>query len=200
MNIPLRCRCGQVRGVATNISPSSGLRLRCYCKDCQAFAHFLDRPDVLDAAGGTDIFQMPPARIKFISGRDALRCVRLSAKGVFRWYAACCRTPIANSFGPRVPVMGVIHSIMDHTADGQSRDAALGHPLCSLYAGSATGPLPADAPPPPSLGIIARRLGKMLLWSLGGLGRPNPFFDEHSGAACCVPQVLTPRERVSSHR
>jgi Family of unknown function (DUF6151) len=49
-----------VRGVASDISPSGGLRFVCYCGDCQAFARFLDRADVLDAAGGTDIFHMPP--------------------------------------------------------------------------------------------------------------------------------------------
>ena len=47
-----------MRGVASNISPSSGFRF-VRCKDCQAFARFLDRADVLDPAGGTDIFQMP---------------------------------------------------------------------------------------------------------------------------------------------
>jgi hypothetical protein len=33
-----------VRGVASEVSPSSGFRFVCYCKDCQAFAHFLERP------------------------------------------------------------------------------------------------------------------------------------------------------------
>lgn len=59
LDLPLRCRCGHVRGVATKISPLAGFRFFCYCKDCQAFARFLDRADVLDATGGTDIFQMP---------------------------------------------------------------------------------------------------------------------------------------------
>jgi hypothetical protein len=40
-DVPLRCRCGHVRGVEIRVSPSSGLRLVCYCKDCQAFARFL---------------------------------------------------------------------------------------------------------------------------------------------------------------
>ena len=58
LDLPLRCRCGRLRGVASNVSRSAGLRFACYCKDCQAFARFLDRADVLDAAGGTDIFEM----------------------------------------------------------------------------------------------------------------------------------------------
>jgi hypothetical protein len=48
----------------------------CDCKDCQAFARSLGRADVLDPAGGTDIFQMPPARLMLTAGMEALRCLR----------------------------------------------------------------------------------------------------------------------------
>jgi hypothetical protein len=97
-DVPLRCRCRHVRGVAIDVSPSSGFRFVCYCEDCQAFARFLGRADVLDWAGGTDIFQMPPGRVKLTSGMDAMRCLRLSPKSrVLRWYADCCRTPIGNT-------------------------------------------------------------------------------------------------------
>src|SRR5215831_20849654 len=96
VDLPLRCQCGRMRGVASDVSPSTGFRVVCYCKDCQAFAHFLDRADVLDPAGGTDIFQMPPGRLKLTAGTDAMRCLRLSNK-VLRWYSDCCRTPIANT-------------------------------------------------------------------------------------------------------
>ena len=57
-----------MRGVANSVSPSTGFRFVCYCKDCQAFARFLDRTDVLDPAGGTNIFHMPPARMKLTAG------------------------------------------------------------------------------------------------------------------------------------
>jgi hypothetical protein len=46
--------------------------------------------------GGTDIFHMPPGRVKLTAGTDSLRCLRLSNK-VLRWYSECCRTPIANT-------------------------------------------------------------------------------------------------------
>ena len=73
LDLPLRCRCGRMRGVASNVSRSSGFRFVCYCNDCQAFARFLDRADVLDPAGGTNIFHMPPARVKLTAGTDAMR-------------------------------------------------------------------------------------------------------------------------------
>src|ERR1043165_4882385 len=113
-DIPLRCRCGYVRGVANDVAPDTGFRFVCYCGDCQAFARFLERPDVLDSAGGTDIFQMPPGRVALAAGIDEVRCVRLSAKsGVLRWYTACCRTPIGNTaVSPRFPILAVVHAFM----------------------------------------------------------------------------------------
>ena len=197
LDLPLRCRCGHVRGVGSAVSPSTGFRFFCYCKDCQAFARFLERVDVLDSAGGTDIFQMPPALVRLTAGIDAVRCVRLSDGGVYRWYTDCCRTPIGNTFGPRVPMIGVIHCFMDHQADGRSRDAVLGPPLCRIYERSAVGPLPPTAPAPPSFGLFVRRTSKVLAWWLRGLARPNPFFDEGWNAPCSVPRVLTHSERAA---
>jgi hypothetical protein len=77
-DFPLRCRCGHVRGIAGEVSPSTGFRFVCYCTDCQAFTRFLDRADVLDGAGGTDIFQLPPGRVKLTAGAGALRCVNFA--------------------------------------------------------------------------------------------------------------------------
>ena len=46
------------------------------------------------------------------AGADAVRCISFSAK-VLRWYADCCRTPIANTaVSPRFPVVGLIHSFI----------------------------------------------------------------------------------------
>ena len=102
-DLSLSCRCGRVRGTASIAAPSAGFRLVCYCRDCQAFAHFLaqvpekgppafraghtppQEPDVLDRAGGTDIFQMPTGRLKLTAGTEAVRCLRLSGKGILRW-------------------------------------------------------------------------------------------------------------------
>jgi hypothetical protein len=186
-----------MRGVASNVSPSSGFRFVCYCKDCQAFARFLERADVLDRSGGTDIFHIPPRRVKLTAGADAMRCLSLSSK-VLRWYTECCQTPIANTAAwPGFPVIGVIHSFMDHEADRRSLDEALGPPLCRLFENSAVGPLPPNAPGPPSVGLYVRRLPKLLSWWVRGLGRPTPFFDDRTKAPRAVPRALTPSERAA---
>jgi len=193
----LRCRCRHVCGVAQGASPAAGFRFVCYCTDCQAFARLLKRSDVLDAAGGTDIFQMPAGRVTLTEGIDALRCLTFSAK-VLRWYADCCRTPIANTAATaRFPVVALNHRFMDCEAVGRSRDQVIGPPLCRIFERSATGPLPRDAPPPASFGTFMRRTSKILDWWARGLGRLNPFFDPHTGAPLSVPHVVPPRERVA---
>jgi hypothetical protein len=185
-----------VRGVANQVAPDTGFRFVCYCQDCQAFARFLERPDVLDAAGGTDIFHMPAGRVKLTMGTDAVRCLHFSSR-VFRWYTDCCRTPIGNTAGPRFPVIGLIHSFMSLDADGRTRDQVLGALLCRIFARSAVGPLPPNAPGPPSVGLFARRGSKLLGWWLRGLSRPTPFFDESTKAPRAVPREFTPSERAA---
>lgn len=197
LDLPLRCRCGHVRGLARAIAPSAVFRFVCYCQHCQAFARFLERPDVLDAAGGTDIVQLPAARVTLAAGVDAVRCLTFSGK-VLRWYAACCRTPIANTAaGAGFPIVAILHPFMDHQAVGHSRDELLGPPLCRIYRRSAIAPLPSDAPPSPSLGVFVNRAAKIFGWWLRGLGRPNPFFDDQTNAPLAAPRVLTSSERVT---
>jgi len=195
-DVALRCRCGALRGVASDVSPSSGFRFVCYCNDCQAFARFLERDDVLDPAGGTDIFQLAPARVTLTSGTDTLRCVQRSNR-VLRWYAECCRTPVANTAaGPRFPIVGVIHSFIDQDPDARGRDELLGPPLCRLFERSAVVRLPPNAPPPPSFLLFARRVATLLgLWARG-LARPSPFFDDR-GRPRAVPRALEPNERAA---
>lgn len=72
----------------------------------------------------------------------------------------------------------------------ESRDVLLGSPLCRIYERSATAPLPPDARPPATFRIFVRRTSKILGWWLGGLGRPNPFFDGGTTAPISVPRVL----------
>jgi hypothetical protein len=147
---------------------------------------------VLDTAGGTDIFHMPAGRVKLTAGADAVRCLQFSSR-VLRWHTDCCRTPIANTAGPRFPVIGLIHSFMSD--DAGTRDEVLGPLLCRIFDHSAVGPLPPNAPPPHSLGLVAVRVPTLLGWWLRGLGRPNPFFSDNGSLA--VPRIFTPSERAA---
>ncbi len=135
--------------------------------------------------------------VRLTAGADAVRSLRFSNK-VFRWYTDCCRTPIANTaFSARVPLVGLVHSFMSVEAQGLSGDEILGPPLCRIYERSATAPLPPNAPAAASLGVFVLRAARVLGWWWHGLGRPNPFFDDRTGAPLSLPRVLTPSERAA---
>jgi hypothetical protein len=154
---------------------------------------------MLHVAGGTDIFHMPVGRIEMIEGVDAVRCLQLSRK-VLRWYTECCKTPIGNTATRAgFPIVAIIHSFMDDKAGGRSRDEILGPQLCRIFDRSATSPLPPTAPPTPSSGFFVRRIEKVLGWWLRGLGKPNPFFDDHN-APVSEPRTLTMSEREALWR
>jgi hypothetical protein len=113
LNHPLQCRCGTVKGYVSD--PQTVNRAVCYCRDCQAFAHFLGRAaDILDAQGGTDVIQTLSARVIFSEGREVLACMRLSRNGLMRWYTTCCNTPIGNTLPNfRFSFVGLIHSCLE---------------------------------------------------------------------------------------
>ena len=196
-DVPLACSCKKMRGVAA-VSPSSGTRVVCYCKDCQAFAAFLEKADlVLDAHGGSDIFQTAPSRIRFTSGAAELACVRLSAEGMFRWYAGCCKTPIGNTLGAKMPFVGTISAIMDHAADGRSRDAVLGPVVGRIHGREAIGGSAPGAHPRAALSLVPRVVRNLAVWKLSGAGWPSPFFERDTKAPRAAPRILTPAERAA---
>jgi hypothetical protein len=96
MNHPLRCQCGTLQGHVSHTE--SVCRGICYCKDCQAYAQFLGKPgEILDEMGGSDVIATLPRHVTFTQGLEALTCVSLSDKGMLRWYASCCNTPVGNT-------------------------------------------------------------------------------------------------------
>jgi hypothetical protein len=195
LDIPLKCQCGTLRGTALGVSANSGCRVVCYCTDCQAFARFLARPDIMDPWGGTDLFQMAPARLRLTAGAAALSCVRLSEKGMHRWYCGECKTPVGNTLGPGVPFVGVARAFMDHESDGRSRDEVLGKPIGYIKAKSATGSLPVSVRDASVLPAVARTIRLLATWWLTGAGRPSPFFPDGTRAPRAVPRILSVEER-----
>src|SRR5215831_18143992 len=104
----LSCSCREVRGLVTDVAPNEVNRVVCYCDDCQAFLHRLDRADLLDDQGGTDIVQLAPASLSFVQGKERIVGLRLTPRGIYRWYASCCRMPLGNTLGPAIPFIGIL--------------------------------------------------------------------------------------------
>ena len=193
-DLPIRCSCGSLRGVARGVSRRTGLRLVCYCDDCQSFAEFLGRADeILDAHGGTDFFQMSPARLEIMEGGDHLACIRLTPKGVLRWYADCCKTPVGNTLPTRqVPFVALIHSCMG-VAD-QSLDEVIGPVRAGINGKYAKGDrTEINAHDKVPLSVLFRVYRKPLGWRLRGDHNRTPFFDR-TGAPVVSPRVVSEQE------
>src|SRR5512138_1159404 len=102
-DIELECRCGEIHGWVRGISPGTVNRMICYCDDCQAFLHFLERTDLFEPHSGTEVVQLAPRVVTFDRGTDHICGMRLNPKGMHRWYASCCKTPLGNTVTPSVP-------------------------------------------------------------------------------------------------
>lgn len=186
--VDLRCRCGAVEGRLENASHDTVNRVVCYCDDCQAFAHRLERADLLDAHGGSDIVQVAPASLRFVRGTDHIAGLRLGPKGLYRWYATCCKTPLGNMVGPGIPFVGVVAQAF------RSPDADFGPPVGGILGKFAVG----TAPPGtvrPNVRLLARAVGKVLGWKLRGQSWPHPFFDRQRRAPIYPVTVLSRDER-----
>jgi hypothetical protein len=178
------------------MSPSAGSHVVCYCDDCQAYARFLGRDDIVDAYGGTDIFQTTPSRIRLTEGAANLRCVALSEKGLLRFYAGCCRTPIGNMVRqPRMPFVGVVSSFIGDGLDGKPRSAVLGPVIAKIQGRFAIGGVPPGASATAPLSLLMRGLPKLLGAFLAGAHQPSAFFDRTTRRPVVVPEVLTAEAR-----
>ena len=194
--IELRCRCGEVHGVVSDVGSTTVSHGICYCADCRAFAYFLERADILDSKGGTPIVQTAPARVRFIQGAHHLRCMRLSEKGLLRWYAGCCNTPMGNMISMRIPFVGLPRTCLENgiAGSGQTIAALLGKPN-TIYARDAVGGQLPGEPPTASPRVALRAIKLMLGWWLKGLGKPSPYFDTTTRQPRTAPVVLTVTER-----
>ena len=122
MTLALRCRCGQVEGIVA--TDRAYVRATCYCRDCQAYARHLGQPGLLDAHGGTDIVAMNPLAVRFTAGEEHIAGLCLRKGGLYRWYAACCCTPLGNTpHDGRVAYVGVVTACLTPPA---AVDAAFG--------------------------------------------------------------------------
>ena len=195
MVIRVRCHCGKLQGeLDTN---AVAARAKCYCRDCRAFARYLgNEVERLDGAGGTEVAAALPSGLTFTQGLDQLACMSLGPKGIYRWYASCCNTPVGNT--PRnaaIPYVGLVRACLD--APPALLDRQLGRARMTANRGSAHGPT--SATPVATLLGVARIGGALVMARLSGSYRDNPFFDAF-GAPVRTPRVLSREERAAVTR
>ncbi len=192
MQHPLQCRCGTIKGWVSD--PQSANRVVCYCRDCQAFARFLGQAsETLDSQGGSDVVQTLPKNVTFTQGADALACLRLSEKGMVRWYAGCCKTPIGNTLeNYKISFVGLLHNCLE----------APGHSLQESFGAVRTYANPQGAfgnPKPKAVGMFTTIwwFTKTILKArVNGDYKSTPFFQGAKPVA--DPHVLSSAERAGA--
>jgi len=153
--VELSCRCGSVTG-HVDFSRPSLVRVACHCDDCGAYARHIGNPRA------TQIVLATPRQVKFERGIEHLRCLRLTEQGLTRWFAGCCRTPVANTsryaWMPFVGVMRCVLATEDEALLGKEVHANGAHPT--------------------PWRTVLRSVRSLLLGFLFRRHRPNAFFDE----------------------
>jgi hypothetical protein len=182
----LRCACGNLQGAVRN--PGYSNRGICYCRDCQAFAHFLGKSlTTLDAQGGTQVIQTIQANVSFTHGTQYLACKRLTEEGMLRWYSSCCRTPIGNTPADyRTSFIGLIHTCLQDPE--HSLDQSFGPIRMAVNTKGAIA-----ATPIASKGMLSgiwRFLCMVLRARINGDYRRSPFFHDATGNPVVKPEVL----------
>jgi hypothetical protein len=190
----IQCRCGRLRGT---ISPEARfVRATCYCRDCQAYAHALGHPTaVLDEKGGTDIVATLQQHVTLSQGADALACLSLGERGLLRWYASCCDTPIANTArDPKLSYVGVVHTCLG--ASQHALDAAFG--ARSILVNAQDGKGPVETPFWSRLLAILAIIRRVLWARVSGGWKRSAFFRPDLQPVV-TPRVLSRDERDRAH-
>ena len=177
------CDCGTVAAEVTTHPRSAVV---CYCRYCRGYARYLSHEAILDLLGGTHFELTVPDQARVTAGKSALKVIRLSHNGPYRWFAGCCGTPFANVLAQSaLPYAGIVTSgLNEYEAPGfqyQSfRRLATGEP-----------PAPSGSPVVLGFGIMRRMIAAR--WR-GGHKRSD-FFDE-AGMPALAPILLSEEERV----
>lgn len=187
--VQLQCECGRVKGQARYVSHETCNHVVCYCKDCQRFQQVLGKAEsVLNPWGGTEIVQIPQACLDITEGADQLRCMRFGGKGTYRWYAACCNTPIGNTLGPGWPFVGVVHSFFRPEGSlAEMAGPSRGNVWTEFAARDAPDSIRKGAS---SFLLMLRTIRLLAEWKIRGLHQPSPFFS-FAGEPVADPEVVS---------
>lgn len=175
------CRCGALTGQLTGIDPDEGTHVVCHCADCARADRHFGGPG--DRAAGLAIWQTTPDRVEILTGAGHLRLTRLSPKGLNRWVAGCCGTPMFNTLkGPGMPFAGVL---VDCLADRAALGPVIAHGFIEAPDGKTRhqGGL-----------TVGWRFAKRALGArLSGAWRKTPFFGLPGGEPVAEVEIL-PRD------
>lgn len=189
----IQCQCGSFKAELSHYPKQTPGRLVCYCDDCQCYLHFIKKENLLDAQGGSEIIPIYPSDFKITQGEHLIRGMRLSPKGMYRWYTSCCQTPIANTQA-NMPWIGMLSVMLPYKGE-QDFVQALGQVKSRVMGKFAHGKPPegtSDRFKPRDFLSVAPFLLKGLIL---GKSKNHPFFKPVTQEPKVAPYVLTKEER-----
>lgn len=182
------CRCGALKGHVTADGLKTGSHVECYCPDCRAGELYFNQPD--PAPGPVDIFQLSPDSVVIDRGAEKLAAIRLSPKGMFRWYANCCDTPLCTTLkSAKTPFAGMNTARFDDPG-------RLGAVVSKGFVPAPDGSRKHESAYRAAWPLIKR----MAIARLSGRWKVTPFFDADTGAPVATPRVIDKSERAALYR
>ena len=179
----LSCGCGRTTWVIKD--KALGRHIKCYCDSCQSAVRHLGKSESYLDNGGTQLFQTVPYNFEITSGHEHVVLMRLSPKGLFRWYTACCNTPLSNTLPkPGFPFASAILPV-GHKDFGR------------VTAHVNTEAAPKKTSQTGLLGTVLGVLSRALVTRLSGKAKITPFFDD-DGTPIMEPRVLTLEQRKAA--
>jgi hypothetical protein len=190
---PIQCQCGRLRGSLAR--DASVTRLSCYCRDCQTYARALPHPErILDPMGGTDVVATLQQHVSITEGKDQLACLSLSDKGLLRWYASCCNTPIGNTArDPKLSYIGLVHTCLEGTGTAAALDTVFGPSRMPVNTQHAKGKVKSN--PLSAFVSTMRLIGMVLKARMNGSWKRSEFFAPGESGPVVQPRVLSREER-----
>jgi hypothetical protein len=120
----------------------------------------------------------------------------MSERGLLRWYADCCNTPIANTpRNPKIPYVGLVHSCLDEGP--LPIDAAFGRRRLAANTKSARNVV-RSTPVASAIGV-GRLMLSLLGARLSGGYKDNPVFEPVTSTPVRAVRVLSATERQRAY-
>ncbi len=188
----VQCSCGQVKGEIENFLTSTPGRLVCYCDDCQDFLKQIERTDLLDECGGTEIIPIYPKSFKITEGKDKLEVLRLTPEGLFRWYTSCCKTPFGNT-RPGFPWLGLLSTV--YQSDDLQKVGPVKSRICGKFATSTPPQGTSEKMKFKDIFVVAPFLIKGFLFKKSF---PSVYFNEDK-TPITSPTIIRNFEKKTSH-
>ncbi|HEY0596906.1 DUF6151 family protein [Sphingopyxis sp.] len=194
-DLSFACDCGTVSGMLLDVGADQGDHVVCHCGDCQDLTHHLGHAHILDQHGGTPLYQTRCARMRIDSGRDSLACLHLTDGPTLRWYAACCRLPLFNSYkNGKLPFI----TIQLAACDPATRDRVgplRGHLFTKDGIGDTSG-----LPEMTMFTLMRRFFWRAIKDIVSGDRRRSALFDAATLEPVATPHRLTGEERQAIRR